>query len=130
MTRRRRCLLCKELFTADPRVGARQKVCGREECQRERHRQNCADWWERERGPEEEYRLRKRLGSPQEELRLDVVRDECGAKIKVVIQEVVRLVVAAPRDECRTKRLEQRGESFCLVPLAPRDERDAPRPPP
>src|SRR3972149_4205847 len=64
MTRRRRCRICHELFTSDPRVGLRQKACGSPECQTERHRLDCKAWRERERPAEGEERLRGRLGGP------------------------------------------------------------------
>jgi len=125
MKRRRRCIVCGELFTPDTRVGERQKACGKEEFQRERHRLACQAWREREREAVGEERLRRRLGSPEGELRLGVVRDECGPKIKVVLEEGLRLVVGAVRDECPSKVLEQRREVFRLVERPRRDEREA-----
>jgi len=122
MKRRRRCQVCKELFTADPRVGSRQQTCGRQECQRERHRGACKAWRDGERGAVQEDRFRRRLGAPEGELRLDVVRDECGPVIKVVLEESLRLALAAQRDESRVKVLEQRRDRFRLVDREPRDE--------
>ena len=43
-SRRRRCAICHHGFTEDPRVGERQKVCGRLECQETRRRRTQADW--------------------------------------------------------------------------------------
>ena len=125
MMRRRRCELCNELFTPDPRVGKRQRVCGQPACQRERHRLACKAWREGEREAEQEERLRRRLGAPDGELRLDVVRDECGPKIKVVLEEALRLFSEGSRDEFRTKQVEQRRESLRLIPRPTRDEREA-----
>ena len=130
MTRRRRCRICHELFTSDPRVGLRQKACGSPECQTERHRLDCKAWRERERPAEDEERLRRRLGAPDGQFRLGVVRDECGAKIKVVLEECLRLVVQASRDECPAKELEQRRDVFRLVERCPRDETRPPGPAP
>jgi hypothetical protein len=45
--RRRRCRQCGEFFRPDPRVGARQRTCGADACQRARRRQNVADWLDR-----------------------------------------------------------------------------------
>lgn len=58
--RRRRCEVCQELFSADRRVGNRQRVCGRESCQRERRRRTQAAW--RQRNPDYfvDRRLRER----------------------------------------------------------------------
>lgn len=126
MARRRRCSLCGELFQADPRVRARQKVCGRTECQRERHRKSCSAWRAKERPAVEEERVRRRLGSPVGELRLDVVKDECGAIIKVLLKESLILMAGLRRDERATKVLEQSGERLRFVECPPRDETAGP----
>ena len=42
--RRGRCEFCDELFSPDPRVGARQRACRRELCQRRRKRASQAAW--------------------------------------------------------------------------------------
>jgi len=130
MKRRRRCIVCGELFDPDPRVGDRQRACGKAECQRERHRRNCADGRERERPALEEDRLRRRLGVPDGEVRLGVVRDECGAKIKVVLEESLRLFSSGTRDEFQTKYVDQRQESLRLVHRCRGDETAAGSPAP
>lgn len=122
MTRRRRCCVCGELFQADSRVGARQKACGRPECQRERHRKACTAWRAKERPAVEEDRLRRRLGSPEGELRLNVVRDEFGAKTKVLLEETLVLISGVARDERATKTMEKRRELLRFVERPPRDE--------
>lgn len=44
MTRRKRpCRICRRWFDPHPRVGDRQRVCSKPECQRERHRRWCED---------------------------------------------------------------------------------------
>jgi hypothetical protein len=45
-------------FAPDPRVGERQHVCQREECQAERHRRDQAEWYRRNPG----YFIARRLG--------------------------------------------------------------------
>jgi len=42
--RRERCRFCGGLFVPDPRLKGRQYACRKPECQRERHRENCAQW--------------------------------------------------------------------------------------
>lgn len=122
MKRRRRCKICQQLFMPDPRVGARQGACGAVDCQRERHRLACAAWREREAPAVREYRLRRRLGCPEGSLKLDVVRDECGAKVKVVIEETLRLVLFGMRDECSSIVLDKRQQVLRLTPAMARDE--------
>jgi hypothetical protein len=128
MTRRRRCRACHALFTPDPRVGARQHTCGAATCQVERHRQECKAWRERERSAVEEGRLRRRLGAPGE-VRLDVVREQCGSKTKVVIEECLRLFSLASREQFKTKNVEQRKDLLRLVDR-PRKEQTTPPPAP
>lgn len=40
----RRCCECRQPFTPDPRVGARQVTCGAAPCQRKRHADRCRAW--------------------------------------------------------------------------------------
>lgn len=130
MTRRRRCQICDSLFEADLRVGKRQLTCRGPACQKERHRRNCVAWHKRERGAVEEEALRRRLGAAEGEVRLDVVRDECGPKVKVVVEECLRLFSTGSRDEFRTKHVEQRRDLLRLVDRRPRDESDRSTGPP
>jgi hypothetical protein len=130
MTRRRRCRICGELFAPDPRVGQRQLTCRGVACQKERHRRSCAAWHQREKAAIEEEALRRRLGAPDGEVRLGVVRDECGAKIKVVVEECLRLFSVGSRDEFQTKHVEQRRDLLRLVDRRPRDESARPPAPP
>lgn len=130
MTRRRRCQVCRSLFEPDARVGKRQTTCSAPTCQRERHRRNCAEWRQREQEAVEEEGIRRRIGVPEGEIRLAAVRDECGAKVKVVVEECLRFVSLASRDEFRTKHVDQGRDCLRLVDRPPRDERDRARAPP
>lgn len=130
MRRRRRCRVCDELFTPDPRVGARQHTCGAASCQSQRHRQECKAWREREREAVVEDRLRRRLGAPERQIRLDVVREQCGSKTKVVIEECLRLFSSASREQFETKHVEQRRDFLRLVDRPPREECDRSTGPP
>lgn len=130
MKRRRRCIVCRELYEPDARVGSRQRACGSAACQRERHRRACQAWREGERPALEEERLRRRLGVSEGEVRLSVVRDECGPKTKVALEESLRLVSACTRDESQAKYVEIRRETLRLVDRARRDETAAGGPAP
>lgn len=130
MTRRRRCRVCSELFTPDRRVGARQHTCGAAACQSERHRRECKGWREREREAALEDRLRRRLGAPGGEVRLDVVREQCGSKTKVVLEECLRLFSVASREQFETKHVEQRRDVLRLVARPLEEQSDHPRAPP
>lgn len=130
MTRRRRCEVCRELFTADPRVGKRQYVCGARGCQRERHRQNCVEARNREKPIIEAEKFRSRLVGPQNELRTAAVRDECGAKVEVIVREALIFVVGALRDECPRRFMDVRRDVLRYGGAGPRDETADPRAPP
>lgn len=43
----RKCLFCGRFFVPDPRVGQRQKVCGRDVCKRKRKRLAHRFWCEK-----------------------------------------------------------------------------------
>ena len=62
MGKRRRCPYCKRLFVPDPRVGDRQRTCGREQCRKQHKRQYNKGW--RKKHPEyfrESYAQQKQL---------------------------------------------------------------------
>jgi hypothetical protein len=44
------CCICRKHFEPHPRLGARQRTCGRDECQKRRRRANSRHW--RARNPE------------------------------------------------------------------------------
>lgn len=113
MPTRRPCRICKHWFHPDPRVGERQRACGRAECQRERHRRSCAAWHRRNPAYDRETRLRRRLvsaaapaesGPPRPDVdplgAIDwvVARDEIGLEASVVVEETARVLVRWTRD--------------------------------
>jgi len=67
-SRRRRCRICHKGFDADPRVGDRQKVCGREACQETRRQETQADWRRRHPGYFIDWRAKKRAELNAKEL--------------------------------------------------------------
>ena len=114
MVRKRPCRICRTWFQPDPRVGDRQKVCSNADCQRERHRRACADWRRRNPDYDREDRLRRKLRTDADTsaesssgggaraadrgLRLDVVRDELGLQLYVLIDELAELLRLETRD--------------------------------
>ena len=57
--RKKPCRVCRRWFQPDPRVGDRQRVCGKPECQTARRQKTQADW--RKRNPD--YRTVEAHGS-------------------------------------------------------------------
>lgn len=43
-SKKRPCRICRKWFTPDPRLGDRQKTCGKETCKRKWHAKKCAEW--------------------------------------------------------------------------------------
>lgn len=58
MIKRRPCRICGRWFHPDPRVGSRQRACGKRACQGKRRQKTQAAW----RSANPEYFLRRRLG--------------------------------------------------------------------
>ena len=57
MAKRRPCRICGRWFHPDPRVGSRQRACGKRGCQKKRREKTQAAW----RSENPEYFLRRRL---------------------------------------------------------------------
>ena len=111
-TTKRPCCVCRRWFAPDPRVGKRQKACSRDECQRERHRQNCAQWREREREGERDLLLARVVvtldpkgptGRPLEVHSHDP-QDEMRSKVEVEVRKLAQLISRPARDESAVKR--------------------------
>ena len=146
MLRKRRCRVCGCGYWPHPRSGKRQHVCGKPECQRERHRANCEDW--RGRNPEydRDRRLRSRLtaperaqaGTPAEHPGADplalldwqVARDAAGVEVAVIVEESGRLVVQWARDAFQAYVAESMGEFPKLARPPLRDALGGSRGPP
>jgi hypothetical protein len=90
--RKRPCRICRRWFRPDPRIGGRQRACGKPECQRLRRQKTQAGW--RQRNPEygAAYRIQQRAlqtHPPAEPLRMlppltkvpwDLAKDQFGAE--------------------------------------------------
>jgi hypothetical protein len=109
MRRKRPCRICRRWFVPHPRAGERQHVCSAADCQRERHRQACAHWRQREAEADRCHRLRQRLrveaageaggqSGLRPQIAWDAVRDAVGLEVRVVLEEILRLIEAAVRD--------------------------------
>lgn len=115
------CCVCRKWFEPDPRLGKRQRACASEKCQRERHRRSCAAWRERDRPKAEERRLRDRIVGDDGEVDREALRDACGVKVAVGLEESLRLLVSGSRDAFQRKVLEITPQSIRLQPRHPRD---------
>ncbi len=138
MARPRPCLVCSQVFTPHPRAGDRQKTCSAPECQRERHRRNCADWHQRNEGYDRARRATAQLAAarkkarqarqgsrsrnPVSEIPWDVVRDSVGLEAQRVLREIGQFLVEWVRDAV-SQEVEALREQ--LAEIGPGGARDA-----
>lgn len=62
-SRKRPCRICRKWFSPDPRVGKRQKTCGKQDCQDKWHAKKCAEWNRKNSSYFREIYLSKKLAS-------------------------------------------------------------------
>lgn len=109
--------MCRRWFLPDARVGARQRACDREECQRERHRRADRAWHAANRDYDRDRRWRETLAAakakpeaappapnappPSPGLPWEVVQDEMGVEGRVIIAGIVRVIGQHVQDEMR-----------------------------
>ena len=111
MADKRPCRICRTWFKPSRNAGARQRVCTRPECQRERHRRSCAALRDAERDEVQLERVTTRLqntvvapptGVPAKDglgqLRWDAVRDAVGEELGVLLEVLVKHLGFAMRD--------------------------------
>ena len=130
MARKRPCRVCRKWFAPHPRAGARQRTCGSDECQRERHRRACAEWHGRHSDYDREGRLRARVRieapsgepltrDPLVEVAWDVARDAVGMETAVIVEETGKVLALWARDAVRAQATEiTRKLAKVLSPLA------------
>jgi hypothetical protein len=115
--KKRPCSVCRRWFLPDARVGGRQHACGREECQRERHRRADQRWRAANRDYDRDRRWREAIAeakaeansapparnapAPASGLPWDLVQDEMKVEGRVILAGVVRVVGVFVLDEMR-----------------------------
>ncbi len=140
MARRHLCRICRKWFRPDPRVGARQHVCGKPKCQKERHKQACQQWRRRNRHYGRQDRLVVRLvhdkpaavfsADPLRAIDWKVAQDEIGMKVAVLVEESGKVLCRWARDEITVQLAVIKGKSAKVSGASLRDEMAAkPRPP-
>jgi hypothetical protein len=122
VSRKRRCRICGCWFVPDVRARKQQRVCGRPQCQQERHRRACARWHDNNRGYDRDRRLRAKIVRSPEQIAADpgvqqdplraiswlAVRDAVELEHAVVIEETARVLVDWARDAVAAHPLEIR----------------------
>ncbi len=126
--RKKPCCICRQWFRPNPRVGARQRMCGKAEC-RVLHRQKTqAQWRRRNRGYAIAYRIDQRATqteSPAEPMRVpapldrlpwEFAKDEFGSQRADFIGVMGALMVRTAKDEFRAYLIDPTRLSGTLPP--------------
>ncbi len=87
-SRKRPCRICRKWFSPDPRVGERQKTCGRQDCQNKWHAKKCVEWNSKNSPYFREIYLSKKLAS--------VVTGTETAKVQTPPDKGGKRAIAAP----------------------------------
>lgn len=132
MGHKRPCGVCRGWFEVNARAGKRQQVCGRVECQSERHRRCCARWRAHNPDYDRERRLRERLlreRGPGEALSRDptaqvvwsAARDAVGMEAAVIVEETAKVLWDWARDAVHAQQHDIAGQLGKVVPTPARD---------
>ena len=127
--RKRPCGKCRRWFEPDARVGDRQRVCSREECQRARQQCNELDWQRRHPGYFIAWRAKERASrsppddpdpprvpAPLTRLPWVVAQEEFGSTGADFLGSFGRLLVIHAKKEMRTEVTGFKGETGKVPP--------------
>jgi len=109
---KRPCSICRRWFRPDPRVGDRQHVCGKPECQTGRRRKTQARWRRRNPGYAIAWRMDRRaagteepeplrMAAPLNQLPWDVAKDQFGVQGADFIAVMGALMLRSAKDQIR-----------------------------
>src|SRR5580658_2605584 len=110
--RKRPCRICRRWFQPDPRVGSRQRACGKPECQSARRQKTQASWRGRNPGYAISWRLGQRaaqtpppgplrLPAPLNQLPWDIAKIQFGLQGADFIGVMSALIVRTAKDQIR-----------------------------
>jgi len=123
--RKRPCRICRRFFRANPRLGMRQKTCGRPACKQAWNRKLCAARRKREREREREDRLRDRLqdvprescgAEPMNALNNEALRHAIPLEYRVVLEEIARVLMEWARHSLPRQLAVQQSNFDRLLP--------------
>src|SRR5512144_2787804 len=118
--KKRPCCICRRWFLPDARVGARQRACGAEECQRARHRDADRAWHARHPDYDRGRRWQKaveaaKAGAPPRTperpaplagVPWDIAQDAMTPEALVIIAGVARVLAVHAQDERRRQAMD------------------------
>ena len=132
---KRPCRICRKWFTPDPRLGDRQKTCGKEACKRKWHAKKCAEWNKKNRSyfqaiylgsklesskppsktdrrpppssnPDKTGPIRPPSSRSTPQLPGDVIQDVIGVQPLIIIEYVAQLLVRSFKEVIRVQPVE------------------------
>ena len=132
---KRPCRICRKWFTPDPRLGDRQKTCGKETCKRKWHAKKCSEWNKKNRSyfqaiylssklessktpsqsdnrpppssnPDKNCPIRPPSSRSTPQLPGDVIQDVIGVQPLIIIEYVVQLLVRSFKEVIRAQPVE------------------------
>ena len=137
------CSVCGRWFTPDPRVGQRQRTCGRAGCRRQQKQRSQSSWaarnpdyWTERRLRDQAERLKQpeaRLRGPPRELRQlpkDFAQDAMTTEAFVILLFLVRMQHRIAQDSMAVYLAGITGQSVKVLPESPQDETAAGGPSP
>ncbi len=131
-SKKRPCRICRKWFTPHPRLGDRQKTCGKERCKRKWHAKKCDEWNKKNRSYFQAIYLDSKLESSKTpsqsdsrpppssnpikkgpikprssrstlELPGDVIQDVIGVQPLIIIEYVAQLLVRSFKEVIRAQ---------------------------
>ena len=131
-SRKRPCSICRRWFRPHPRVGVRQRVCGKPECQATRRKKTQAQWRAKNPDYAAGYRIQQRsvqerepeplrVPAPLNRLPWDVAKDELGGKATDFLGVLSALLVRSAKDAIRLHLLEPKRVPHALPPSGGKD---------
>ena len=127
--RKKPCRICRRWFQPDPRVGDRQRACGKPECQTARRQKTQANW--RRRNPDYAigWRLDQRAAqtpapeglrvpAPLDQLPWNVAKDQFSPQGADFLGVMSALILRAAKDQIRLYLLDPTG-LLSKLPLPP-----------
>ena len=111
--RKKPCTICRRWFRPNPRIGNRQRACGKSECQTSRRRKTQASWRQRNPDYATAYRIQQRaartdpsseplrMPSPLNHLPWDLAKDQFGAQGADFIAVLGTLLLHTAKDQFR-----------------------------
>ena len=125
--RKRPCSICRRWFRPDPRVGLRQRACGKPDCQAARRKKTQARWRAKNPDYAAGYRLQRRnaqerapeplrVPAPLNRLPWDVAKDEIGGKATDLLGVMGTLLVRSTKDQIRRHLIDEARLPGALLP--------------